>query len=307
MIAASHMQIIPARDLELTQLLDRRPLVEHPAICWLGQAGFLLYWQDVLLLIDPYLSDSLAAKYRGTLFPHARMMPPPVEPARLTHVDAVLCTHAHTDHKDPETLSAIAAGNLDCRFMIPRATIETALSRGIPASRLLPVNVGQRELIAPHTIVQVIASAHEELQVDESGSHRYVGYVIRLAGLTLYHSGDCIAYPDLVPSLAPFKIDVALLPVNGRDDFRRQHGVPGNFTFAEATALCREAGIPTMVPCHFGMFDFNTVDPLWLDQQIADAPQPPLSVRLIPGHVYWLAQQSSIRQPAAAISQRNPS
>ena len=31
--------------------------------CWLGQAGFLLRLGDVRLAIDPYLSDSLAAKY----------------------------------------------------------------------------------------------------------------------------------------------------------------------------------------------------------------------------------------------------
>ena len=30
---------------------------------WLGQSGFLLQWQGVHVLLDPYLSDSLTRKY----------------------------------------------------------------------------------------------------------------------------------------------------------------------------------------------------------------------------------------------------
>ncbi|MCI0446120.1 MBL fold metallo-hydrolase, partial [bacterium] len=32
-------------------------------IWWLGQSGFLLLWNGHSLLFDPYLSDSLTAKY----------------------------------------------------------------------------------------------------------------------------------------------------------------------------------------------------------------------------------------------------
>jgi L-ascorbate metabolism protein UlaG (beta-lactamase superfamily) len=33
--------------------------------------------------------------------------------------------------------------------------------------------------------------------------------------------------------------------------------------------LCLAAGIRLMIPHHFGMFDFNTVDPVGLRQQVA--------------------------------------
>ena len=45
---------------------------------WLGQAGFLLSVDSDHLLVDPYLSDSLARKYAGTVFPHIRLRPVPV-------------------------------------------------------------------------------------------------------------------------------------------------------------------------------------------------------------------------------------
>ena len=54
---------------------------------WLGQAGFLFEAGRLRLVIDAYLSDTLAVKYRGQPFPHVRTMPPPVEPGDLSDVD----------------------------------------------------------------------------------------------------------------------------------------------------------------------------------------------------------------------------
>lgn len=50
---------------------------------WLGQAGFLIETREVRILIDPYLSDSLAEKYRGKPYPHRRMVPAPAAPEAL--------------------------------------------------------------------------------------------------------------------------------------------------------------------------------------------------------------------------------
>ena len=36
---------------------------DHLRLWWLGQAGFLVQWAGHHLLLDPYLSDSLTAKY----------------------------------------------------------------------------------------------------------------------------------------------------------------------------------------------------------------------------------------------------
>ena len=60
------------------------------------------------VVIGGYLSDSLAVKYRGTPFPHARLAPPPVAPGALRDVDLVLATHGHTDHLDPGTLPGLS-------------------------------------------------------------------------------------------------------------------------------------------------------------------------------------------------------
>src|SRR5262249_18583760 len=56
---------------------------------WLGQAGFLIEGAERRLLIDPYLSDSLAQKYRGTATPHERLMPPQITVEALPPLDLV--------------------------------------------------------------------------------------------------------------------------------------------------------------------------------------------------------------------------
>ena len=48
---------------------------------WLGQSGFLLQWQSVHVLLDPYLSDSLTKKYSQTDKPHVRMTELVIDPA----------------------------------------------------------------------------------------------------------------------------------------------------------------------------------------------------------------------------------
>jgi L-ascorbate metabolism protein UlaG (beta-lactamase superfamily) len=233
---------------------------------WLGQASIALRYRETLVLIDPYLSDSLAEKYAGTLFPHTRMVPVPVDPAEICGLDAVLCTHGHTDHMDSGTIPALQHQSQPV-FVVPRAERVLALERGVPAERLVETNAGEVVEVAGVRI-HALPSAHEELRQDDDGNYVALGYVLELGGVRLYHSGDCIPYHGQAELLRELHVDVALLPVNGRDDYRREHGVPGNFHLDEAVQLCRDAGIPTLLCHHWGMFDFNTVPPEGLRDEL---------------------------------------
>ncbi|MCQ8242251.1 MBL fold metallo-hydrolase [Rhizosaccharibacter radicis] len=236
---------------------------EGISLAWLGQAGFLLRTGPAVVLIDPYLSDHLARKYHGRPFPHARMMPAPIEPDQLPRVDLVLCTHRHGDHMDPGTLPVIARRHPGCRFVVPAAEREHATRLPLPPERLLAADAA-----APlHPFgegglrIDPLPAAHETLQQDEHGSHRFLGYVLTVGGLRLYHSGDCVPFAGLPGLVRAARPDIALLPVNGRDQERAAAGVPGNFTLAEALTLCTDGAIPLLVPHHWGMFAFNTADP----------------------------------------------
>ena len=236
---------------------------------WLGQAGFVIDGDGFRMLIDPYLSDSLAEKYRGTHFPHTRMMPPPLDPAALDRLDLVLCTHRHTDHMDPGTLQPIASRFPAVKFVVPAASIDEALKRsGAGIDRLIPVNAGERIEVMQDCFVSPIASAHETFDVDANGRYPWLGYVIDAATTRLYHSGDCVPYGGLAARVAHHAPDVALLPVNGRDAERSGNGVPGNFTLDEAIEVAKAGQARALIAHHHGLFDFNTVSPETIDARI---------------------------------------
>jgi L-ascorbate metabolism protein UlaG (beta-lactamase superfamily) len=226
---------------------------------WLGQAGFLLEGGGRRVLVDAYLSDTLAEKYRGTVFPHVRLVAPPIEPGAIRDLDLLLATHAHTDHLDPGTLRPIAAANPGCRFVVPASAAEVAVSRGVPRDRLVLASAF-RPMEVAGVGVEPLPSAHEQLALDPAGEHRFLGYLLDLGGATVYHPGDCVPYPELPALLARRAVDLALLPVNGRDARRASSGVPGNFTLDEAMDLAAACGFGAVIGHHFGLFDFNTID-----------------------------------------------
>jgi len=234
------------------------------ALWWLGQAGFAVRTGSHALLIDPYLSDSLALKYKGRQFAHQRMMAIPVEPAALKGIDWVFCTHRHTDHMDPETIRALAA-NPGSRFFVPCAVLDQAVaSQGLDLKNTTCVNAGQSLTLDSDIRLHPIPAAHEQIMVNSRGEHHFLGYTFSLGDIHIYHSGDCVPYDGLQAHLRNLKPDIALLPVNGRDDYRLSRNIPGNFHFEEALQLCQDCDIPYLIPHHFGMFEFNTIEPLEL-------------------------------------------
>jgi len=249
-------------------MLEIRPLANPnslhaptgAALWWLGQAGFLVSQGGLRIVIDAYLSDSLADKYRGKTFAHRRMMPLPVQPADLQRIDWLLCTHAHTDHMDRGTIPALLQANPGAQVLVPRAERSKALERGVPEARLHLMDAGEVMDLGGVTVTAT-PSAHEALTVTPTG-HLYLGYALAGGGVTIWHSGDTVPHDGLVPAVRPLAIDLALLPVNGRDAFRAANGVPGNLTLEEAVALTDAIGAPAMLGHHFGLFDFNTLDPV---------------------------------------------
>ena len=223
---------------------------------WLGQSGFLVQWTDRHLLFDPYLSDSLTAKYAGTAKPHVRVSQRVVGPERLAFVNVVTSTHGHTDHLDRDTLvpllAAADAAHWDVNLVVPEAIYDLARERtrgSVPAFR--PVNAGDAEEVGGFEIWAVPA-AHERLDVDERGRNLYLGFVVRFGDWCLYHAGDTVVYDGMVGSLRPFGVDVAILPINGK---------VGNMGGRDAARLAKDIGARLVIPCHYDMFEFNTADP----------------------------------------------
>lgn len=222
---------------------------------WLGQSGFLIKGGSDRLLLDLYLSDSLTLKYAATDKPHVRMTRRAIAPGELRSITLVTSSHNHTDHLDAETLLAVIDANPAARLVIPEGNRAFVAERlGCAADWPLGLNDGE-SLRLGDVAVHAVPAAHNEIERDANGRCRYLGYVVQFQGLSIYHSGDTLAYPGMTELLRTFRVDVALLPINGRRPERR---VAGNLFGDEAAQLAYDMGARLVVPCHYDMFEFNT-------------------------------------------------
>lgn len=244
---------------------------EHWHLWWLGQSGFLIQWRSHHLLLDPYLSDSLTAKYAATDKPHVRMTERVVAPECLSFIEAVTSSHNHTDHLDPDTLKPLFRVNPKLELIIPEANREFVADR-LELLTDIPIGLDAGDSTEVGSFkFSAVPAAHETIDRDHSGRCKYLGYIIQFGTWTVYHSGDTVVYDGMVDLLSQWSIDVAILPINGRAPERR---VAGNLTGREAATLAHSIGARLVIPCHYEMFEFNTASPAEFESVARQLSQP---------------------------------
>ena len=243
-------------DLLLADITAARSQPDALHLWWFGQSGYLIQWQGQHLLLDPYLSDSLTKKYADTAKPHVRMTARPLLPQQLGFVDVVTSSHNHTDHLDGETLGPLLQANPALTVVVSAANVGFAAERlGVSPARLTPVTLDTPVTVGLFTL-HAVPAAHETFEQDGAGHHKFIGLVVQAGPWTLYHSGDTLWYDGMEETLRAWPIDLALLPINGRDPKR---GVAGNLSGSEAAQIAKKINAGLVIPCHYDMFTFNTV------------------------------------------------
>ncbi len=228
------------------------------AVWWLGQSGFLVKWAQGTVLFDPYLSDSLTKKYADTDKPHVRLTELVAEPDLFRNIDLITSSHNHTDHLDAETLNPLIAANPDATLVIPEANRDFVADR-LGCSGEWPLGLSDEESLQVGDLrIHAVPAAHNQIERDEQGRSKFLGYVVQCGELTVYHSGDTLKYAGMEDQLRQFSIDLAILPINGNRPERR---VAGNLFGDEAAALAHDIQSRLVIPCHYEMFEFNTETP----------------------------------------------
>ena len=250
------IQPLQSDDTLLADITAARSQLDTLHLWWLGQSGYLIQWQGQHLLLDPSLSDSLTQKYADTAKPLVRMTAIPLLPQRLDFIDVVTSSHNHTDHLDGETLGPLLQANPALTVVVSAANVGFAAERlGVSPARLTPVTLDTPVTVGLFTL-HAVPAAHETFEQDGAGHHKFIGLVVQAGPWTLYHSGDTLWYDGMEETLRAWPIDLALLPINGRDPKR---GVAGNLSGSEAAQIAKKINAGLVIPCHYDMFTFNTV------------------------------------------------
>ena len=268
-----------------TELVDeiRATQVQQGTLAFwhLGQASWIVKSPTETVAFDPFLQPS-----SGQL---QRTFEPPLHPSMLDFIDAVFCSHDHLDHLDPFAVEGIAKASPGSVFVVPESAVAQATglvgdhTRVITGQGDSTVKVGSMSV---HTVPAAHGTGRDPVaecvwEADPIVGWRFVGFVVDIGGTRVYHAGDTSIYPGMVERLQNLEIDIALLPINGRDWFRERHGIIGNMDEREAAYLANAIGAKVLIPMHYDMFAGNPGSP----GRLADlcAKEFPAQTIVVPG------------------------
>src|ERR687893_912309 len=123
----------------LTGRMGEVGVVDRALAFWgLGQVGVAIKGPTGVLYVDPYLTDSDG---EGGSLP--RTFPPPLAPAEVTNATAVLLTHDHIDHTDPDTVLPLSEASSEARFVASFTSSDTLVEAGLDGDRIIVPEVGE--------------------------------------------------------------------------------------------------------------------------------------------------------------------
>lgn len=161
----------------------------------------------------------------------------------LTGLDAILITHAHPDHLDPEHAAALVAANPDAVVRGERGALAAVELAGASV-----IEVGEQHSLGDVTIAAV--GGHHAIIHADIPAIGNVGFVISAPGdATFFHPGDEL-------DTAPAGVDVLAIPAYGpwaamkeTIDFVREVGAAQGFLIHEGLLAERgKALIASRVP-----------------------------------------------------------
>jgi len=157
-------------------------------ITHLGNAAVLVETDDARILIDPgNLSDAWHS---------------------LTDLDAVLVTHQHPDHIDPNNIGQLLSANRAARVLVEPSILAQVADGSIPELPNAMAFPPDDQTVMGDVLITAVGGQHAIIHRDIARIGN-VGYVLRSAGQpTLFHPGD--AY-DTVPQ----GVDVLAVPTYG--------------------------------------------------------------------------------------------
>ena len=215
-------------------------------ITWIGQAGFLIDTGEFKMMVDPYLSDSVAK-----INTKNQRRIPVDEKLFDEQIDVLLITHEHMDHMDPETLPRLFNTERSITVLAPKNAWEKVRQYGGTHNYVM-FNRG-----TVWTYKNVTYTAVKAEHSDSSA----IGCIINDGKQKLYITGDTLYNKEIFEDL-PNDIYAVFLPING---------VGNNMNIADAKNFAKKSGAKKAIPIHWGMFD--NINPTEFDADNAIIPE----------------------------------
>ncbi len=147
-------------------------------ISWHGLSSLRINFRDKQIYIDPYNVSEGSA-------------------------DIILITHSHNRHLSKEDISRIRKSNTI--FAVPNDSAGSIKGGNIVVKPGVQFNIFGVQ-------IETTAAYNLSGKPYHPKSKKWVGYILNLNGIRIYHSGDT----DDIPEMKNLKVDIAFLPISGR-------------------------------------------------------------------------------------------
>jgi L-ascorbate metabolism protein UlaG (beta-lactamase superfamily) len=233
----------------------------RPEFRYLGHSTVLCTLPDGrTILIDPWVEHNPAC---------------PADAKRLERVDAMLITHAHSDHMGDAV--ELAKQHRPGKVVAVYEVAAWLQSQGVENCAGMNLG-GSQEVLGAR--VSMVRADHSSGLLTADGL-RYgglaAGYVVRLPdGYTFYHAGDTALFSDLELIAELYRPALAFLPIGDLYTMDPLH----------AAIACRLLGVPLVIPIHYATFPALTGTPAALTAALHDRGINTEVVALAPGETY---------------------
>ena len=233
----------------------------RPKFTYLGHATILCELPEgEVVLIDPWVQNNPAC---------------PEALKKLDRIDAMLITHAHSDHMGdavelakrhkPKTVVA----NFEICSWLGTKGVENCSG----------MNLGGCQEVLGMQVTMV--RADHSCGISDGDQTLYggtaAGYIVRLAGgFTFYHAGDTALFSDMQLLGEMYRPELAFLPIGDHFTMDPQ----------QAARACRFLAVRKVIPIHWGTFPVLTGTPEKLEKALGDQGTSCEVIGLKPGEIY---------------------
>ena len=199
-------------------------------VTWLGQAGLLFETDNKIIIVDPYLSDSVEK-----IEPQNKRRVPVDKSFFDIKPDIIVLTHNHLDHTDPDTLKHFITQSSNMLVLASGNAWNTVRARFGGNNNYVMFN-RHSEWTEGNVKFTAVKAEHS----DENA----IGFVMEAEGKKYYVTGDTLYNKNIFSDL-PEGIDYVFLPINGRGN---------NMNMEDGKRFCEQIGAKA-IPLHCGLFD----------------------------------------------------
>ena len=199
-------------------------------VTWLGQAGLLFETDNKIIIVDPYLSDSVEK-----IEPQNKRRVPVDKSFFDIKPDIIVLTHNHLDHTDPDTLKHFITQSSNMLVLASGNAWNTVRARFGGNNNYVMFN-RHSEWTEGNIKFSAVKAEHSD--------EHAIGFIMESEGKKYYVTGDTLYNTDIFSDL-PEGIDYVFLPINGRGN---------NMNMEDGKRFCEQIGAKA-IPLHCGLFD----------------------------------------------------